>query len=135
MRIKRSVQRSLLVGALAGGAMAVPAAAEAYTCKWTYVKTIGKGTGAAANIYAKDCKNGHYVKGKIYDTKADGRNAVVTIGYNAWGTWNGKGDTADYSYKVSTSKKSIKIHVKACKYEAGWGPLCSTKENRIVYFN
>jgi hypothetical protein len=136
MRIKRLVQRSLLVGALAGSAVAVPAAAEAYTCEWTYVKTIGKGEAAGANIYAKDCSTGHYVKGKIYDNKADGRNAVVTIGLNnAWGTWDGKGDTADYSYKAKTSVKSLKIYVKACKYEAAWGPLCNTIENRIVYFD
>lgn len=135
MRIKSLVQRSLLVGALAGSALAVPTAAQAYTCKWEYVKTIGIGTGAGANIYAKDCKDGHYVKGRIYDNAADKRNAVVTIGAsNYWGTWDGKGDTADYQYKASTSTKEIKVKVKACKYEAFWGPLCSTKDERIVYF-
>ncbi|KAB2350024.1 hypothetical protein [Actinomadura rudentiformis] len=135
MRIKRLVNRSLLVGAIAAGsAVALPAAAEAYTCKWTYVKTIGAGTGAAANIYAKDCKDGHYVKGKIYDNKADGRNAVVTIGYNDWGTWDGKGDTANYSYKAKTSKKSLKVKVKACKWDAAYGPLCKTTGTRTVKF-
>ncbi|MFI0412188.1 hypothetical protein [Actinomadura sp. 3N508] len=136
MRIKSLVRASLVVSALAGAAVAVPAtAAQAYTCKWTYVKTIGIASGAAANIYAKDCSTGHYVKGTIYDNKADGRNAVVTIGYShAWGTWDGKGDTATYSYKASTKTKEIKVVVKACKYEAAWGPLCSTKDNRIVYF-
>ncbi|MGH3243847.1 MAG: hypothetical protein ACRDNL_25940 [Spirillospora sp.] len=136
MRIKGTVRRTLLVGALAAGTVAIPAtAAQAYACKWTYVKTIGAGTGAAANIYAKECSSGHYVKGTIYDNKADGRNAVVTIGYNSWGTWDGKGDTATYSHKVGNSTKSLTIHVKACKYEAAWGPLCSTKEKRTVYFN
>lgn len=134
MRIKKLAWRTLLVGALAGGAVAVPAAAQAYSCSWTFVTTIGAGKGAKVRIYAKDCSSGHSVKGEIIDDKADGRNAVATIGWNDWGTWNGKGDSATYQYKVSTSTKSLTIKAKACKHDAAFGPLCSTKETKTVTF-